>query len=79
MAELSLMSMNKVIHILEQEDFKGTLIKSLNENINIPIIGEETEASILDALYGSVLDSLRAAHDRALLRYEKLQLEAPEK
>tara|TARA_R100001594_G_C3899849_1_gene230561 strand:+ start:117 stop:296 length:180 start_codon:yes stop_codon:yes gene_type:complete len=43
------------------DDMKGKVIKALNDNINIPIIGEETEEKILTAIYESVEDVVKKA------------------
>ena len=39
---------------LFNDEMKAKLLKALNENIDIPIIGEKTEAKILDAIYDTV-------------------------
>tara|TARA_B100000424_G_scaffold93681_1_gene70564 strand:+ start:940 stop:1128 length:189 start_codon:yes stop_codon:yes gene_type:complete len=41
------------------EETKSTVIKKLNENVDIPIINEKTEAKILDALYSTVEDAMK--------------------
>ena len=35
---------------------KEKLLKALNENIDIPIIGEKTEAKILEAIWNTIED-----------------------
>ena len=35
---------------------KEQLLKALNENIDIPIIGEKTEAKILEAIWNTIED-----------------------
>ena len=40
---------------------KEQLLKALNENIDIPIIGEKTEAKILDAVWDSIEEVLKKA------------------
>ena len=37
-------------------DMKEKLLKALNENIDIPIIGEKTEAKILEAIWNTIED-----------------------
>ena len=37
------------------------IIKALNDNINIPIIGEETEEKILRAIYNSIEEVVKKA------------------
>ena len=36
------------------DSIKGKIVTALNENVNIPIINEKTEAKILDAIYDTV-------------------------
>ena len=43
------------------DEMKEKIVKELNENINIPIIGEKTEAKILDAIYDSVEEVVKKA------------------
>ena len=44
---------------------KANVIKALNENIDVPFIGEKTEAKILDALYSSVEEVLKDAINKS--------------
>ena len=37
------------------------IIKALNDNINIPIIGEDTEEKILRAIYNSIEEVVKKA------------------
>jgi len=46
-------------HIFNDE-MKEKIIKALNDNIDIPIISEKTEAKILGAIYDSVEDVVKA-------------------
>jgi len=43
-----------LIEYLFNEETKDEIIKGLNENIDIPIINEKTEAKILEAVYETV-------------------------
>ena len=45
---------SKIVDAIFDEEIKDKLIKKLNSDINIPIIGEETEEKILIALYDAV-------------------------
>jgi hypothetical protein len=45
---------SKIVDAIFDEELKGKLIKKLNSDINIPIIGEDTEEKILIALYDAV-------------------------
>ena len=43
-----------IVQYLFNDETKETLVKALNENINIPIIGEKTEEKIIRALWSTV-------------------------
>ena len=43
-----------IAQYLFNEDTKETLVKELNKNINIPIIGEKTEEKIIRAIWDTV-------------------------
>ena len=45
---------SKIVDAIFDEELKDKLIKKLNSDINIPIIGEETEEKILIALYDAI-------------------------
>ena len=49
------MNINDVIAgNLFNPEMKAKILKGLNDDINIPIIGEKTEAKILDAIYSTI-------------------------
>tara|TARA_R110002020_G_scaffold139753_5_gene310781 strand:+ start:690 stop:872 length:183 start_codon:yes stop_codon:yes gene_type:complete len=50
-----------VVDYLFNEETKTKVIKELNANINIPIIGEKTEEKILDAIWDSIEEVLKKA------------------
>ena len=41
------------------EETKDRIVKGLNENINITIIGEDTEEKILSAIYDTIEDVMK--------------------
>ena len=43
-----------IVQYLFNEETKEALVKALNENINIPFIGEKTEEKIIRALWSTV-------------------------
>ena len=43
-----------LISHLFNEETKASIIKALNDKVDIPFINENTEAKILDAVYSSV-------------------------
>ena len=47
------------IELLEQKDFKKTLIKEINDDVDIPMIGEGTEKKVLNAVYKALLRALK--------------------
>ena len=56
------MDLKKMIadHIFNDE-MEEKIIKALNDNINIPIIGEDTEEKILRAIYNSIEEVVKKA------------------
>jgi len=48
------------IDYLFNEETKSSIIKALNDEVDIPFINEKTEGKILDALYSVVEDVLKA-------------------
>ena len=43
-----------IVDYLFNPENKEELLKALNENIDIPIIGEKTEAKILEAIWNTM-------------------------
>ena len=50
-----------VVDYLFNDEMEAKIIKALNDNIDIPIIGEKTEEKILKAIYSSVEECLKEA------------------
>ena len=48
-----------IVQYLFNPETEEKLIKALNENINIPIIGEKTEEKIIKALWDTVEEVLK--------------------
>ena len=48
-----------IVQYLFNPETEEKLIKALNENINIPIIGEKTEEKIIRALWETVEEVLK--------------------
>ena len=46
---------------LFNDEMKAKIVSELNKNIDIPIIGEKTEAKILDAIWDSIEEVLKKA------------------
>jgi len=46
---------------LFNDEMKAKIVAELNKNIDIPIIGEKTEAKILDAIWDSIEEVLKKA------------------
>ena len=59
MSELDEILKQKIIKLLEEKDFKRILIKELNESIDIPILNEKTEKSIMNHIYKVVLNTIK--------------------
>tara|TARA_R100000654_G_scaffold66966_1_gene95380 strand:+ start:628 stop:837 length:210 start_codon:yes stop_codon:yes gene_type:complete len=58
-----ILSENKqsIVDTIFDEELKAKVVKSLNSSIDVPFIGEETEAKIIDALYSCVEDVVKEA------------------
>ena len=48
-----------IVQYLFNPETKTELIKALNDNINIPIIGEKTEEKIITAIYDTIEEVLK--------------------
>ena len=48
------------------DELQKTIVDELNKNVNIPIIGEETEEKILNAIYDTFEGAVKAAIKKAL-------------
>ena len=50
---------------LFNDEMKSKIILALNDNIDIPIIGEKTEAKILEAVYSSIEEVIKDAINKS--------------
>tara|TARA_R110002111_G_scaffold257687_1_gene326148 strand:+ start:160 stop:348 length:189 start_codon:yes stop_codon:yes gene_type:complete len=48
-----------IIEILDKPEFKKQLVNAINASINIPLINEDTEAHIYNAIYGVILNQIK--------------------
>lgn len=48
-----------VIGLLEKKDFKKNIINKLNDDIDIPLINEQTEKKILSKIYDVFIKTLK--------------------
>ena len=51
------------IEMILNDETKDKVIVQLNKKMNLPMISEETEAELLDALYEALQEALTAAID----------------
>lgn len=51
------------IEMILNDETKDKVIVQLNKKMNLPMISEETEAELLDALYEALQEALKAAID----------------
>ena len=59
---LTSMILGYILNYLENhKDLKAKIVQKLNENVDIPMLSEETEAKVFDALFESVKDALHQA------------------
>lgn len=54
--------MKKVSELLQDEKNRDIIVDAINRNVNIPVLGEKTEAKIYDAL----LDTIAQVLDKKL-------------
>lgn len=59
MPKLDKLALEEVVDLLEKKNFKKKLIKVLNENIDVPIINENTEKKVLDTFYNLILKTIK--------------------
>lgn len=59
MDELTEITKDHIISLLEGKDFKSILIRELNESIDIPIINEKTEKNIMNNIYKVILKTIK--------------------
>lgn len=50
----------EIINKIFDDEMQEKIVNKLNENIDIPIISEKTEAKILNAIYDSVEEVVKA-------------------
>ena len=50
---------DQIIELFEKKDFKKKFLKKVNDNVDIPLINEKTEAKVLKSLYAVVIDTLK--------------------
>ena len=57
----NILSENKqmIVDAIFDQELKEKVCKAINDNVDIPFIGESTEAKIIDALYSSVEDVIK--------------------
>ena len=51
------------IEMILNDETKSKVIIQLNKKMNLPMISEETEAELLEALYDALQEALKAAID----------------
>tara|TARA_R110000824_G_scaffold252854_4_gene441659 strand:- start:4478 stop:4651 length:174 start_codon:yes stop_codon:yes gene_type:complete len=48
-----------IIEHISKDEIKDKVVKELNDNVNIPIIGENTEKKMIEAIYEATVAVLR--------------------
>lgn len=51
--------LDHMVDLLEKKDFKGKLVKELNEAVDIPMINEKTEKKVLETIYKLIIKSMK--------------------
>ena len=49
-----------IVDSIFDEELQAKVVKSLNENVDIPFLTEKTEEKILNAIYDSIEDVVKA-------------------
>ncbi len=52
---------NMIADYIFNDEMKESIIKKLNDNVDVPFISEKTEEKILNAIYDSVEDVIKEA------------------
>lgn len=50
-----------IVDYIFNDEMKNKLIKEINDNVNIPIINEKTEAKVFEAIWESIEAVLKKA------------------
>ena len=53
------------VEMILNDETKGKVIEQLNKKMNLPMISEETEAELLEALYEALQEALKGAIEDA--------------
>ena len=53
------------VEMILNDETKGKVIKQLNKKMTLPMISEETEAELLEALYEALQEALKGAIEDA--------------
>ena len=63
-----IISKNKelIIETIFDDKMQEKIVKALNDNVDIPFISEKTEGKILNAIYDSIEDVVKAALEEKL-------------
>jgi|TARA_R110000782_G_scaffold80058_1_gene158688 hypothetical protein len=48
-----------IIELFDKPEFKKQLVNAINASINIPLINEDTEENIFNAIYGVILNQIK--------------------
>ena len=57
--ETLIKNFDNYIELLDNNEFEKSLVKELNERIDIPIINEKTEKTVIKAIYRAVLGAIK--------------------
>jgi hypothetical protein len=57
--ETLIKNFDNYIELLDNNEFEKSLVKELNERIDIPVINEKTEKKVIKAIYRAVLGAIK--------------------
>ena len=75
------MARDLIVEKFEDEKFLKKFVKKLNDSVDIPMIGEGTERTVIKAIVQAVVESLKdldlSDEEELAEKMEKLEAEAP--
>lgn len=55
-----------LVELFEDKEFKKDLIKAINDDVNIPMIGEKTERKVFNSLYSIMVKETLEALEKTI-------------
>ena len=55
-----------LVELFKDQDFKKDLVKAINDDVNIPMIGEKTERKVFNSLYSIMVKETLEALEKTI-------------